>query len=215
MKTTETSPVTVTADGLGRKFGREWIFRRFSYRFEAGGKYAITGHNGSGKTTLLRLLTQAIPATEGQVQYLHGDTPVPDGEVHPLVHLSGPYTELIEEFTLAELIAFYQRLKGLECTPAQLVEHLQLAHGLHKPIKFFSSGMKQKVKLGFAFFGKNQIICLDEPTANLDAANSQWYQQFVTQITYPKILIISSNHPAEYACCQDVIPIASYKEATG
>src|SRR6478736_1326613 len=97
----------IIAENIGKRFTREWIFRNLNLSFETNKSYAITGANGSGKSTLLQLLTGSMPLTEGKLIYLNQET-----EIHPdnyFKHLSiaTPYQELIEEFTLAELLAFH------------------------------------------------------------------------------------------------------------
>jgi ABC-type molybdenum transport system ATPase subunit/photorepair protein PhrA len=47
--------MNIVLDNVGKRYNREWIFRRFSYTFSEGKNYAITGSNGSGKSTLLQV----------------------------------------------------------------------------------------------------------------------------------------------------------------
>ncbi len=61
---------------LGKRFNRQWIFRKLDYLFESGKSYAITGHNGSGKSTLLQIIAGALEKTEGLIQYRSAESAI-------------------------------------------------------------------------------------------------------------------------------------------
>ena len=138
---------------LGKKYRREWIVRRVDLTLSAGTSYTFVGPNGSGKSTLLQLLAGNLPATEGTISYsLNGRTLDPDTWFRQ-ISVATPYLELVEELTLDELLVFHQTFKPFKAglTPATIADRLWLAGARHKEIKYFSSGMKQRVKLGLAF----------------------------------------------------------------
>jgi ABC-type multidrug transport system ATPase subunit len=185
---------------LGKRFGREWIFRNLNLEFQSGENYAITGANGSGKSTLLKILTGAVPANEGTL-VLSQDGKILDIEQHyQSIALAAPYIELIEELTLPELLEFhfsFQKLQvGLDLK--ELPEILYLQTHLKKPISTFSSGMKQRVRLGLAFFSQSPLLLLDEPTTNLDLVGQEWYRVMLLKYQANRITIIASNDLNEY-----------------
>jgi ABC-type multidrug transport system ATPase subunit len=59
------------------------------------------------------------------------------------------------------------------------IDRLQLQNISGKPIKLYSSGMKQRVRLALAFFTQASVLLLDEPCSNLDAQGMKWYRQSV------------------------------------
>ena len=71
--------------------------------------------------------------------------------------------------------------------------------------------MKQKLKLGFAFYTMSDILILDEPTANIDQSGYEWYMKEIQKQIPQKIVIISSNEPKEYTFCQEKLSILDYK----
>ena len=198
---------------LGKKYRREWIVRRVDLTLSAGTSYTFVGPNGSGKSTLLQLLAGNLPATEGTLSYsLNGRTLDPDTWFRQ-ISVATPYLELVEELTLDELLVFHQTFKPFKpgLTPATIADRLWLSSARHKEIKYFSSGMKQRVKLGLAFFSDVPVVILDEPTANLDRQGADWYHEQVRQLSPKQLLLIGSNQPDEYDFCPNVLDVTQWK----
>jgi ABC-type multidrug transport system ATPase subunit len=198
---------------LGKKFQREWIFRDFTLTFRQGEAYALLGPNGSGKTTLMQILSGLLPPTKGTVAYLKDEQTI-DAEKHYLYQsIVAPYQEVIEEFTLQELLDFHFALKPPlpSLNTEDILQAMYLEQARHKYIRQFSSGMKQRLKLGLAFYSDSPIIFLDEPCSNLDARGIQWYQQEVKKVLPQSIVIVCSNQPYEYAFVQQQVDIEQYK----
>ncbi|OHX67801.1 ABC transporter ATP-binding protein [Flammeovirga pacifica] len=196
---------------LGKRFAREWIFKNINYTFESGASYAITGGNGSGKSTFVKLLAGISDPSKGKVSYYDNKKVINVEDVWKEIALAGPYTELIEEFTLEEHLDFHFSLKKGIKSKNEIINILGFEKAKNKQIQDFSSGMKQKLKLALAFFTKAKILLLDEPTSNLDAKNIEWYQNWLETIKENKILIICSNQKYEYEMCSEIISIESYK----
>lgn len=204
---------SVTLNNAGKKFSREWIFRGLSYTFKTGNPVAITGPNGSGKSTLIKSVAGTIPLNEGSVSYGKNGQAVPEESWHQLTGISAPYLELIEEFTLSESIDFHVRFRPFTegLTKSGFISRLGLEKHTGKYIRDFSSGMKQKLKLGFAFFTRNEVLILDEPTANIDQKGYEWYMEEVQKLVPERVVIISSNEPREYTFCTEQLYIPDFK----
>ncbi len=205
--------MTITVEHLSKKFNREWIFKNLTYRFQTGVPVAVTGGNGSGKSTFLQVLSGFIPATEGTVQYEENGKLIPEVKHFEQLDICTPYVELIEEFTLIEFLTFHFKFKKLK-EGMRIEDFLQktyLDESADKPIKYFSSGMKQRLKLGIAFFSESAICLLDEPTTNLDEKGIHWYHDQIQTILPHKLLIVSSNQRQEYSFCGHKLNIPEYK----
>lgn len=199
---------SIILNNCGKKFNREWIFRRLNYQFDIGKAYAITGHNGSGKSTLLQCIAGNMNFNEGNMQL-----PV-DVEKH-FQHLSicTPYLELIEEMSGTEFLAFHSSFKPL--TKHKTIDEILLQVGLskaaNKQISKYSSGMKQRLKLAQAIFSDTPLLLLDEPCTNLDKEGYGLYQNLIQENCTNKIVIICSNEEAEIHFCNARIHINDYK----
>ena len=203
----------ISAEQVGKKYRKEWIFRHVDLTLTAGTSYTFVGPNGSGKSTLLQLLTGSLPLTEGKLIYsLNGATLASENWFRH-ISIAAPYLELIEELTLDELLMFHQTFKPFKTglTPEIIADRLLLSHARHKEIKYFSSGMKQRVKLGLAFFSDAPVVILDEPTANLDRQGAVWYHEQVRLLDANQLLVIGSNLPDEYDFCPNVLDVMPWK----
>ncbi|NQV75995.1 MAG: ATP-binding cassette domain-containing protein [Bacteroidetes bacterium] len=203
----------IILEHIGRRFNREWIFRNINYEFESGSSYAVLGSNGAGKSTLLQVISGSLSSSEGKISYLHGDTNIDQENVFIHQSMAAPYLELIEEFTLTELIDFHFRFKKYRqgLNRQGVIELLGLKNSEFKAIKYFSSGMKQRVKLALAFCSDTAMLLLDEPASNLDQQGLDWYLSLASTFSSDRLLIICSNQEQEYSFCSHNLNIADYK----
>lgn len=203
----------IVAQNLGKKFRNEWIFRNFSQNFHAGESYTFTGANGSGKSTLLQVLSGFMPHSEGNLTYQTNHQSIEIDNFYKHITIAAPYLELIEDFTLAELLQFHLKFKPFknQLSVQDFIEFIELPQAKNKEIKFFSSGMKQRVKLGLAFLSDCEILMLDEPTSNLDATATNWYLENVQKHSVNRMLFICSNQPSEYEFCKNIFNTHDFK----
>jgi ABC-type multidrug transport system ATPase subunit len=202
----------ITLIDAGKRFNRDWIFRHLHYQFHTGQSYAITGPNGSGKSTLLQAFAGAIDISEGKAEF-SSDAPIPPDQVYKYLSLSAPYLELIEEMTLTEFLGFHRNFKALlpgHSIP-EIISRAGLETAAHKQIRYYSSGMKQRVKLAQSIFSDTPVVLLDEPCTNLDAEGVGLYRQLILEYCGDRLLIVSSNDKQEYDFCGESINILEYK----
>lgn len=202
--------MTIQLENIGKKFRNEWIFRNFNNTFQSGESYTFVGRNGSGKSTLLQIISGILPANEGAVIYEIETKKIEAENIYKHLNFAAPYLELVEELTLAEAIDFHKKFKQLP-EKEILLDILELKPQANKPIKFFSSGMKQRLKLGLAFYSETEILILDEPTSNLDKNGIDWYLKHIEQSSKNKLILIGSNQAHEYSFCQHIIEIEKFK----
>ena len=199
---------------ISRKFNYEWIFRDVNFEFEQGNAYAILGSNGSGKSTLLQIISGHLHPSEGSVSYSKGKQIIAIEDFFKHVTYSGPYLELIEEFTLEEMLTFHHHFRkfcnGMDVNA--VIDITGLARNRNKPIKYFSSGMKQRVRLAIALLSESDVVLLDEPAANLDRKAIEWYRGLVAEHSSDRIIIVCSNSQSdEHDFCTQSIVIDDYK----
>lgn len=202
----------ITLNNVGRRFNKEWIFRNLTTEFTSGNSYAILGPNGSGKSTLLSVLTGSLSPSEGEISFSEKKD-IPVENIYQQISLAAPYLELVETFTLTEIIDFHFKFKSFVpgIDRKTLISILGLEKSANKEIKYFSSGMKQRTKLALACCSDSPILFLDEPTSNLDVQGEDWYRELIKNFTKDRLTIIGSNQSREYEFCNMEIQITDYK----
>jgi ABC-type multidrug transport system ATPase subunit len=203
----------IILEQIGRRFNREWIFKKIDYSFKSGQSYAILGINGSGKSTLLQVISGSLTPSTGNLSYSLNNNEIAVEQVFQQLSIAAPYLELIEEFTLTEVLEFHfnfkTRLNNL--TNKDLIELLNMDSSKNKQLKYFSSGMKQRVKLILALCADTPLLLLDEPTSNLDDQGINWYKDLVAKFTSNRLVIVCSNQAHEYEFCTHQLIISDYK----
>ena len=204
----------ITLQNIGRRFNRDWIFRNVDYEFVLGETYAILGPKGSGKSTLLSVLNGSLSPSTGTITYSSNGSTIEAAEVFNQLSLAAPYLELIEEFSLIEMIDFHFRFKTRKAGMDNegVINLLDMQASKNKMIKYFSSGMKQRLKLALAFCSDTPMLMLDEPTSNLDLQGVSWYLNLVEQFAANRLTVICSNQEHEYSFCKHQLNISDYKK---
>lgn len=204
----------VQLENIGKRYQREWIFRRVDTVFHSGESVAILGGNGSGKSTLLQMISGYLSPSEGRIVWEKKGAKVSGETVFREMTWCTPALQLFEDLTLEENIAFFLQFKSLRhsMSTSDFAERIGLKAHQHKVLHQYSSGMKQRVKLGLAILGKSELLLLDEPTSHLDAEAISWYQQLLREEKEGRTIFIASNREeAETFLCNRSITIQDFK----
>lgn len=184
-----TPPVTALA-------GIDLVVRR-------GEVTALLGPNGAGKTTLVKIICGLVRPTEGEVwvngkalsryrhKLLRHLTAVLEGDRNLRFRLTG-----------LENIQLYLALGGFPFPKSRvlpLAERFGLAEVLHRQVRFYSKGMKQKLSLLIAFLTDADVILLDEPTLGLDVHSSLELQRFIRELSQQGRAVLLTTHEMHVA----------------
>ena len=186
------------------------VLQDFSYSFEPGISYVITGPSGAGKTTLLNLLMGIDVPSSGTIFFEGRDV------AHMARYDKKSYEQflrfsvgvvfqnplLVPELSLVDTIGFKGLLTGMPRSEllarvAQVASDLGLTHFLSQPVTLLSGGQQQRVALGRALFLQPKFLLIDEPTAHLDAALARGIVVLLKEIqkTTGCGLLVTSHDP--------------------
>jgi ABC-type multidrug transport system ATPase subunit len=138
---------------------------------------------------------------------------IPADEAFKYISIAAPYLEVVEEMTATEFLKFHHKFKPFlpGCTIQEIISIVGLEKAAQKQIRYYSSGMKQRIKIAQAIFSDTPVILLDEPCTNLDIEGVQLYQQLINDYCKNRLVIVSSNDIQEYGFCEKNISILDYK----
>jgi ABC-type multidrug transport system ATPase subunit len=204
----------VSLTDAGKRFNRDWIFRHLNYTFEEGNSYAIIGPNGSGKSTLLQVISGSMEVNEGGVEWIGETGKLEPEKVFEKIAICAPYLELVEEMNLQEFFSFHEHFKPFlpGITIGNIIASIGLEKAVSKQLRYYSSGMKQRVKLAQCIFSNTSLVLLDEPCTNLDKAGIDLYDNLVQAYCKERLVIVSSNDEVEYRFAKHRINVQDFKK---
>ena len=202
--------IHIAFNGVSKRFGQTRILSGFSHEFEAGKAYHVTGPNGSGKSTFLKLVCGYLTPDKGTVTFTLNNTPL-DPETWALqTAFCAPYIDLLDEFTGHEQIRFQQSFKPFlpQADVMAEIKNAGLGRALDKPLRLYSSGMKQRLKLILSFLSDSPLLLLDEPCSNLDESGRKFYASLAGRYIQNRLVLVASNNMYEehFFCTEKVEP---------
>ncbi len=199
---------------LGEDESRVHALRGISLDLEAGTVHAVVGPSGCGKSTLLYILGLLDQPDGGWVMieselvsHLHDNALA--RKRNELIGFIFQFHFLLEDFTALENVMIPMRRLGrwseremMERASA-LLEAVDLADKLRRPSRHLSGGEQQRVAIARALANDPRIILADEPTGNLDTANSQRAFELLREIVQRnrKALLLVTHNPSIAEAC--------------
>jgi len=163
----------IAADHLTIRFGAVTAVKDVSFTIGKGELFGFLGPNGSGKTTIIKALCGLLRPSEGTGRILGMDIQKDAAEIRRHVGYMSQKFGLYEDLTVAENMAFYAGVYGLEGQRAQQrTEEVLRLTGirpyLERRAAQLSGGWKQRLALACAIIHSPEVVFLDEPTAGID-----------------------------------------------
>jgi ABC-type multidrug transport system ATPase subunit len=153
---------------LRRRFGRLAVLTGVSGAVAPGGLLHVTGPNGSGKSTLLRCLSGLLAPDSGVVEYEEAGAVLDAAERRRRVGVVAPDLAFYAELSVRENLAFFARLRRVPAARGLAVLD-RFGLPLDRLAGALSSGMRQRLRWGWALLHSPALLLLDEPFQNFDA----------------------------------------------
>jgi tungstate transport system ATP-binding protein len=172
---------------LAKTYNGRPVLQDCSFSFAGGRTYTLQGPNGSGKSTLFRILALLEQPDAGAVQYLdRGRILAPDLALRRRLTLVLPRTGIFRT-TVGKNVAYGLKIRGIAAAEVErrvqeALETVGLAHKRHQQALELSSGEAKRLGIARAMVIDPQIFLLDEPTANLDPANTAIIEEVVLKL---------------------------------
>jgi lipoprotein-releasing system ATP-binding protein len=199
---------------LGEEEERVHALRGVSLDIETGSVHAVVGPSGCGKSSLLYILGLLDTPDAGDVSI----------ETETVSHLSDDelaqqrnkfigfifqFHFLMEDFTAQENVMIPMRKLGqlsdaqMRDRAAELLNGVGLGDKLRRPSRHLSGGEQQRVAIARALANDPRVILADEPTGNLDTANSERAFELLQNLVHErgKALLLATHNPAIAEAC--------------
>src|SRR6202161_633106 len=166
--------VLAQLDNVSRLFGRFPAVRKVSLNLDCGRCYVLLGENGAGKSTLLRILAGLLEPSIGTARIFSEGKPEKiagqRARIGYMSHASMLYDELSAVENLRYFAGLYQTCACL--TPEEALRSVGLDPALTRPVGQYSQGMRQRTSLARVLLPQPELLLLDEPFSNMDAASA-------------------------------------------
>lgn len=194
--------VKVAARDLTHRYGRRPVLDRLSFSFSSPGIVAVRGPNGAGKSTLLRLVAGLLRPTAGEAVVSVEERTMPAAERHRWIGYAGPELAFYPELTAHENLSFAAEARG-HARPGDraraALERVGLASRADERTSTLSSGMVQRLRLGFALLDDPPLLLLDEPGSHLDDEGRATLATVIGQEGSRRLVMIATNDEREGA----------------
>ena len=187
----------VEFESVSKLYGTFVALRKVSLKIDRGRCCVLLGENGAGKSTLLRLIAGLIQPTHGSVRVL-GDKPFHTRE---RIGYMSHAPMLYEEFSGVENLRYFAALyRGRECmTPEAALVAVRLDASLTRPLSQYSQGMRQRASLARVLLARPDLLLLDEPFSNMDAASARQMLELLMELRAQGKTIMLTTHQREMA----------------
>ncbi|MEB2781239.1 ATP-binding cassette domain-containing protein [Algoriphagus sp. C2-6-M1] len=212
----------ISVDNLSLKFGKRTLFDEVSLKFNPGNCYGVIGANGAGKSTFLKILSGEMDSTSGGISITPGQRMAVLSQNHfgfdevevlktvlmghktlyaimeekDAIYMKEDFTEK-DGLLASQLEADFAEMDGwnAESDAAALLSGLGITEDLHyMQMKDLAGNQKVRVLLAQALFGNPDILILDEPTNDLDAATIEWLENFLLDFKNLVIVVSHDRH---------------------
>ena len=197
-----TAGISVSFNDVAKRYDLRVIFRSVSGEAAPGEVLAITGPNGSGKSTLVAILCGLLRPSRGEIHYhrLGGDA-VPRERWRRHLGVVAPAMAVYEELTALENLRFFARVRGLTAGDdrhRELLCEVGLDPDRTTPVRGYSTGMAQRLKIAQALLHSPEVLFLDEPGSNLDPAGQDWLEDHVRGLAGAgRTIVLATNDRRE------------------
>lgn len=181
---------------VGKRFGKLTALEEIDFTLAEGEVVGMMGHNGAGKSTSMKVILGLIRPTSGQISVFgHDPAGVEANQLRLRLGYLPENVQFYEQLTGFEVLSYFARLKriGKEVvTP--LLERVGLAHAMHRQVKTYSKGMRQRLGLAQALIGEPRLMLFDEPTVGLDPMATRDFYSMVDELRGRGVSVILCSH---------------------
>ena len=189
----------VCVRGLHVRYGDFEAVRGIDLDVRRGEIFALLGTNGAGKTTTLEVLQGFGARSHGSVSVLGLDPAADRAALRPRMGVQLQNGGFVEELTVGETLALWQRLVDRPDRPGRLLERFELEGRRDVPVGKLSGGERRQLDLALAVWGAPELVVLDEPTTGLDPESRRRAWDAIQELQEAGRTVVLATHHLEEA----------------
>lgn len=210
--------MSIEVNNISKLYGAQQVLKSIGFNIDKGEVVGFLGANGAGKTTTMKILTGAIPYSEGSVKICGMEVAENPLEIKKRIGYLPEQNPLYSDMYVKEFLGFvastYKKEKKKEKID-ELIELVGLTKEYKKKIKQLSKGYKQRVGLAQALIKDPEVLILDEPTTGLDPNQLIEIRNLIKEIGKNRTVLFSTHIIQEVeAICNRIIIINRGEIAT-
>ena len=187
----------LVVDNCSKWYGHVLGISDVSWRLR-GGIVGLLGPNGAGKSTLMKLTAGLLRPSRGQLT-VYGVSPFEDVAVRRRIGYAPEHEKTWDELTALELVTTMATLAGVPSNRAKLAAESSIAamgmtDAMHRRVKGFSKGMRQRTKLAGAIAHDPDFLLLDEPLTGVDPIARVDIVERIKQLGAAGKTVVVSSH---------------------
>ncbi|MFZ0663110.1 MAG: heme ABC exporter ATP-binding protein CcmA [Acidobacteriaceae bacterium] len=191
-------PSVIQIEALSKLYGSFVALRKITASFEPGRCYLLLGENGAGKSTLLRVIAGLLKPTHGVIRIFGEEKPANARDrVGYMSHAPMLYDELSAAENLRYFAGLYRERPCL--SPEAALDAVGLDPMLTRPTGQYSQGMLQRASLARVLLPQPELLLLDEPFSNMDAASAHQMLELIDHQRAQNRTILVTTHQRELA----------------
>ncbi len=195
-----TSDSMIVVRDLHKRYGETRAVAGIGFDVAAGEVFGLLGHNGAGKTTTIRMLTGRTRPTSGTATIGGLDVVADRDRVKPLINLVFEDQNLYERFSGSDNLRIFAELYAApKGRVVELLSLVDLTEAAKRPVKTYSTGMKQRLLVARALVNRPRVLFLDEPTRGLDPTSARDLRHLIATLSREGTTVFLTTHDMEEA----------------
>ena len=183
---------------LSKSFGTHTAVSSLSLTIDTGEIFGFLGPNGAGKSTTIAILVDHLRPTTGWVRILGNDPQDHPRTVRRNVGILTDRTTIDGRLTARQHLQFAYHTYGERTNAVEMLDRIGLEDAADRRVRGFSTGMRQRLRIGLALVGDPPVLLLDEPLSGLDPGGQRWLRVLLEQERDSGTTIFVSSHRLDH-----------------
>jgi len=186
----------IKINNVSKSFGKFDAVKSIDLQINEGEFFGLIGPNGAGKTTLFKMLLGILPPSKGSIEFRGKDiNKTWSRSLREDIGYLPENVSFYDYLTGEETLKYFARLKGASHQDVKkTIETVGIESYVHRHVKEYSKGMRQRLGLAQAILTRPKVLFLDEPTSGLDPEGVSELFKILYNLKVQGVTLIMTSH---------------------